>query len=149
MILTWTGQFGFGDTWKWIGKHSDAIGAGLTIAGAGACMLATAGFCTAAVIATAALGGVTTTAGARHDGSSWGKAITKGTIDASIGLAGARGAKAVRWFGNNRNYTTVAKALSKAAGKARAKTLIKDVVKDQVRSRAIDYAWKKTTKRWR
>ena len=42
--------------WKFVGKHADAIGTGLAIAGLAACVVATAGVCAGVAIATAAAG---------------------------------------------------------------------------------------------
>jgi len=121
-----TGEFGM-PSWatnagRWVGKNADTIGAGITVAGAGVCIVATAGACTVAVVAAAAAGGA---------------------ISAAIDGTGAKKVKAVRWFGSTKNYKTLAKAISKGAGKARAKAIGKDTVQSYVRSKITDRLWSK------
>jgi RHS repeat-associated protein len=131
--------------WEWTGNHSQAIGIGLAVVGAGTCIVATAGVCAAGIAATAAVGGAVTTAGARHDGNGWKAAVGKGVVSAAIDGSGAGKVKAVRWFGSTRNYKTLVKAISKQAGKTRAKAIAKDTVKSYIRSKVIDRLWS----RWR
>jgi RHS repeat-associated protein len=137
-----TGQMSASSAWT-------LAGAGITVVGFGVCIAATAGVCTAAAVATAIAGGATTTASARAGGDSWGKSIAQGGIDTGIGLLGARGVQAVRWYGEGRNYVSLSKALTKQAAKSRAKKLTKDLVKDQVRSKAINWGWNQSTRSWK
>jgi RHS repeat-associated protein len=127
-----TGEFSMRNIGNWIGKHSEAIGVGLSIVGAGACIVATAGACGVALATTAVMGGAVTAAGARYRGASVKRAIGAGVLSAGVDLVGGKGVKAVRWFGKGRNYTKVTKALSKAAGKSRAKNVVKSAVKGYV-----------------
>jgi RHS repeat-associated protein len=110
---------------SWIGRNSEAIGAGLSIAGVGACFVLTAGACGLALAATAAAGAGVATAGSRHRGSSWKKAIGAGALAGGTDAVGGRGLKAVRWFGKGRNYSSARKAFGRAAGRTRAKNMIK------------------------
>lgn len=116
--------------WKWAGQNSEAIGLGLAVGGLTACVVATAGVCVGVAVGAAAAGSVVTTAGARYNGNGWGESLTKGLVSGGIDMLGAKkvtllgrvfGSQplAVRSFGNSRNYTSLANALTKKAGQQR------------------------------
>ncbi|MGD8373688.1 MAG: PA14 domain-containing protein [Candidatus Woesebacteria bacterium] len=136
-----TGEAWWNDTWKWMGENSEAIGVGLAVGSLAVCIVATAGVCAGVAVATAIASGVTATAGARYAGNNWGLSLARGAIDLGIGLSGAKGIKAVRWFGDGRNYSSASKAISKRAGQQRAKTLAKDTTVDIVRGLLMDPGW--------
>lgn len=128
-------------TGQFIGRNADNIGTGLAVAGAATCIVATAGLCTGVAVGVAVASGVTTTMGAKYHGASWGKSLAQGGVETAFGLAGAKGARAVRWFGNGRSYTSVGKALSKTAGKQRLKSILTGGVRGEISSRIRGFLW--------
>ncbi len=147
-----TGQAWWNDAWRWTGEHSETIGTVLAVGGLATCIVATAGICTGVAVATAIASGVVTTAGARHEGASWGKALAMGAVDTGLGLLGAKSVKAIRMFGplgSGRNYITLAKAFAKQAGKNRAKELVMGFGKDFVKSKVVGASWNTFFGWWR
>jgi RHS repeat-associated protein len=135
--------------WSWAGKHSDAIGNTLAVAGLAVCVVGTAGLCAGVAVAAAAVGGIVSTAGARYKGDSWLKSATKGMVSGGADMLGAKklkiagraiggSPKAVRWFGAGRNYSKVTTALKTNAGKKRVARLAWDQAKSKARGWLID-----------
>lgn len=126
----------FKATGRFIAKNSDAIAIGAMAVGAGVCIVATAGACIAATVAVAVSSGALSGAGSYNKNHNVAKAIGAGAVSTGISAAGLKKVKvlgksvggipkAVRYFGEGRNYGSVAKALSKAPGRARAKAVAK------------------------
>ena len=141
--------------WKFVGKYADAIGTGLAIAGLAACVVATAGVCAGVAIATAAAGAAVAAAQTRYQGGSWKKAAGAATVSLVTDKL-MKPMKAVRWFGNARNYTTLSKALTKVPARQR---LVSNIGKGGVAwgasqstqwaySKATVYKYNPKTKRW-
>jgi hypothetical protein len=128
-----TGEFGFGDAMKWVGKHSDAIGMGIAAVGLGACIVATAGICAGVAVGAAVAGGAVSGLGSYSRSGDVRKAIGTGVVSAGISMLGIKKItvagkvvskglpNAVRWFGAGRNYVSAGKALSKIPGQQRLK----------------------------
>ena len=121
---------------SFISRNSDAIAIGAMAVGAGVCIVATAGACAAATVAVAVSSGVLSGAGNYNRNHDVAKALGVGAVGTAVSLAGLKKVsitgkafggmpKAVRYFGEGRNYSSVSKALSKAPGRARAKAVTK------------------------
>jgi RHS repeat-associated protein len=142
-----TGEFSTLNLWAGIAQHSGDIGAGLAVGGLAVCVVATAGTCAVATAGLAAVGGgITASAdlynGPRVTGRRVARAIGHGLLQAIPDALGARKVKAVRWFGNGRNYRKLTTALRKAPGRARLRRLVRDKARGYVRGRIIDHFWK-------
>lgn len=111
------------DTWKNIAKNADAIGATATALALGACIIGTAGFCTVVAAGASIVGAVATAAQTQQQTGDWFQAGLAGGVSYFADKI-IKPAKAVRWFGDGRNYTSVAKALTKSAGVSRLKSNI-------------------------
>ncbi len=155
------GEFGWMDAWhgvqatgRFIGRNADNIGTGLAFAGFAACVVGTAGLCTGVAVATAVAGGAVTGMGAKYKGASAPKAIAKGLISGGIDLLGAKrfkvfnrsigsAPKAVRWYGKERNYANLARAIHNGRGwnnqaLRRGGKLLWGQAKSRVRGKLID-----------
>ena len=102
-------------TFAFVGKHSKAIGTGIAIVGLVACTVATVGAC--GVVPTTALIAASATVayiGARYEGKGQVEAIASAGVDVVINKIpfGGQGLKAVRWFGDGRQYKSAYSALA-------------------------------------
>lgn len=135
---TWksTGNIAKG-TGRWVGKNADKIGTGIAVAGLVGCTVATVGACGVAAGATlAGASGLVGFMGAKYQGQSWSKAATFGAVSAGLNYVpfAGKGLKPVRWFGNGRQYRSVATALQGGRG----------VVNNQAVKRLVKHAWNAT-----
>jgi RHS repeat-associated protein len=121
-----TGEWG----WKDIGT---AVGLAGTIAAATACVVATAGVCAGVAVGAAVVSGVTDGVVHYAETRNIAKSVGVGIAKTALNLAGFTKIKfigkgmpvAARWFGQNRNYQSLSKALTKAPAKARVATVVK------------------------
>ncbi|HET8671119.1 MAG TPA: RHS repeat-associated core domain-containing protein, partial [Candidatus Saccharimonadales bacterium] len=154
------GTFSLKKAWKWVGKHADTIGIGAAVVGLGVCIVATAGVCGVAAAAATGVGAIGSVAQTRYNGGSWVKAGGAGVVSLAVGKV-TKPLQAVRWFGNGRNYKSLATALSKGAGIARRNANISNTAKgilyDKVSQSGYNAGYnarqsyskiKKTIKRW-
>ncbi|PLS82059.1 hypothetical protein CYG49_00285 [Candidatus Saccharibacteria bacterium] len=130
------GQMSIKGVAKGIGKYSEVIAyAGMAV-GMGVCIVATAGACAVATVAVAVTGGVMSGFGVYARTSNVTSAVRTGVFSTGAALVSLKKVqfmgktfggmpKAVRWYGNNRNYRSARVALTKKPGIARAKSVVK------------------------
>jgi RHS repeat-associated protein len=140
-----TGQLSAGGAWGWIGKNADTIG--LVVAGGAlaACVVATAGVCGAVAVASTAIAAGLSVAQTRYNSGSWVKAAGSAGVSVAADKV-LKPVKAVRWFGEGRNYKTLSTALSRSAGTQRLRSNVARTVKSTAVGYGAQWGYNKATK---
>ncbi len=107
------------NSWNWVGRNAGTIGIVAAGGALAACVVATAGVCGAVVAASTAISAVSSVAQTRVNGGSWLQAGDAGIVSVASDKI-LKPMKAVRGFGDGRNYKSIGMALSKSPGVKRA-----------------------------